>query len=142
MKLSLHLLIRLLPLVGFTFSFGFAETAISQEDGSQKDGDKKVVAEKSDPPAGDDAEVTFENHVLPIFERRCVECHGISKKSAGLRLDSFEAVLEGSRKNDVVESGKGADSLIYTRLLLEGKKRMPPEGAPLTAAQIALPTIC
>jgi WD40 repeat protein len=73
----------------------------------------------------------FESDVLPIFSQRCVECHGISKQSGGLRLDSFENVMQGGKKGAVIVPGKSAQSRLLELVRGEGKKRMPPKGDPV-----------
>ena len=80
--------------------------------------------------AGDDAP-TYERDVRPIFVRRCTICHnardaGDVELSAGLALDSFEAVRKGTPTNPVFTPGKAAGSSLYDRLLEKDlEKRMP-----------------
>ncbi len=68
--------------------------------------------------------------VLPIFERYCISCHGPSKQKAKLRLDSYDALVEGSENGPVVEPGNADASLLTKRLQLpqDDEDHMPPEG--------------
>ena len=44
---------------------------------------------------GDEAEQFFEQQIRPLLAEKCVGCHGATKQSGGLRLDSREAILRG-----------------------------------------------
>ncbi|MCS6852881.1 MAG: hypothetical protein NZ700_17110 [Gemmataceae bacterium] len=84
------------------------------------------------------AEVDFAKEIRPILEQHCLKCHGPDKPKAGLRLDTREELLKGSKINDqVVIPGKAAESLLYQVIILPetDESRMPPEGKPLSKAQ-------
>ena len=75
--------------------------------------------------------------ILGILQRRCVECHGPSKQSAKLRLDSLDNVFRGGRSGPAVTAGKSAESVLYLRVSSrDPDERMPPEGDPLGAEEI------
>src|SRR5215472_15882818 len=76
------------------------------------------------PPAQGDEKVDFKQQVKPIFEARCIKCHGADKPQAELRLDSEAAVLRGSISGRVVVPGKSAESLLVKRL--SGFNGVPP----------------
>ncbi len=80
----------------------------------------------------------FEADILPILESRCTECHGISKQSSGLRVDSIEAILLGGKKGPVLVAGKSDESRLVELITAEGKKRMPPKGDRVPAAEIEI----
>jgi len=80
----------------------------------------------------------FERDIFPIFNRRCAECHGISKQSGGLRLDSFDGLRKGSKKGQVVVPGKSAQSRLVELIQEEGKKRMPPKGDRVPQSEVEL----
>ena len=84
-----------------------------------------------------DQQVDFKRHVKPIFEVRCIKCHGADKPQAELRLDSEAAVLRGSISGRVIVPGKGAESLLVKRLSgFNGVPLMPLGSDPLTQKQI------
>ncbi len=85
-------------------------------------------------PAGSD-EVSFSADVLPIFEARCIRCHGTSRQNGGLMLNSYAAVLAGGTDGAVVIPGDAAGSTLV-RLITEGE--MPKNSSPLSAEQITL----
>jgi hypothetical protein len=76
------------------------------------------------------SEPVFSCAVQPIFNRYCVSCHGPSKQKAKLRLDSYEALVQGSENGPIMEPGNADASLITKRLQLppEDEDHMPPEG--------------
>src|SRR5437867_900127 len=76
--------------------------------------------------------------VLALFSRRCVECHGPSKQSATLRLDSLDAVFRGGRSGPPVLAGKSEESLLYQRVQKGAEKRMPLKKDPLTDSELDL----
>ncbi len=92
--------------------------------------------------ADDPAKVDFATQVKPIFEARCVECHGEKKAKGRLRLDSKESAFAAPKKNKKarVVAGHPEESSIYGLVSLpkDDPDIMPAEGEPLTAAQIAI----
>lgn len=75
--------------------------------------------------------------ILDLFARRCVECHGPSKSSAKLRLDSLDAVFRGGRSGPVVTAARRAESILYARVSsTDPDERMPPKGEALSASEV------
>ena len=75
--------------------------------------------------------------VLGILNRRCVECHGPSKQSGKLRLDTLDAIFKGGRSGPTISAGKSGESLLYQRVSSEEpKKRMPPKGEALEVKEV------
>ena len=72
----------------------------------------------------------FPHLVRPLLEANCVPCHGSTRQEAGLRLDSHEALLQGSNRGVVLEAGKPDGSEILRRVTapLVDQDRMPPSG--------------
>jgi mono/diheme cytochrome c family protein len=83
------------------------------------------------------AGVDFTRDVQPIFQARCLDCHGPTRPRGGLRLDSLEGTLRGGGSGPIVEPGNAADSLLVHHIAgLEGASRMPPKGDALTSTEI------
>jgi uncharacterized membrane protein len=81
----------------------------------------------------------FTSRVSPIFEDKCVQCHGPAKRKGKLRLDSFENVMLGGKHGAVIKSGDPQHSELFRRINLarEDEHAMPGEGKPaLTSAEI------
>jgi len=83
--------------------------------------------------------VDFVREVRPILQKHCYECHGAEKQKSALRLDiKSEAQRGGDAYGPSVVAKKSAESPLI--LLITSKnadERMPPEGAPLSEAEIA-----
>ena len=105
---------------------------------------KKILGtlEKSSPKFEDiNAAPVFAAVIAPILESRCVDCHGPAKSKAGLRLDSFAALMVGSENGTVVTPGDSAKSPLvqHVQLPIDSDEHMPPAGKPqLSAGQIAV----
>jgi len=83
----------------------------------------------------------FASRVAPIFEDKCVQCHGPEKKKGKLRLDTFEFAMRGGKDGVVVAPGDPNHSELYRRITLprDNKDAMPAEGKPgLTSAELKI----
>jgi Planctomycete cytochrome C/WD domain, G-beta repeat len=81
--------------------------------------------------------VTYDDHVFPIFEQSCLNCHNPDKTKGGLDLSSFTAVMKGGSGGKIAEAGD-VSSKILTSILRTADPKMPPEGDALSPAQIAV----
>ncbi|MDH3223296.1 MAG: hypothetical protein OEO23_06240 [Gemmatimonadota bacterium] len=85
------------------------------------------------------AQVSFAGDVLPIFQNRCVECHGgvdengEERREALLDLRSYEGLMAGSEFGEVIEPGD-AEASYLLEMIVEGD--MPDEGDPVPEAEI------
>jgi uncharacterized membrane protein len=82
----------------------------------------------------------YSMHINPIFDSNCVACHGATKTSGGLRLDSFDLLMKGGRDGPVIVAGDAEKSPLLRRVTLppDHKQFMPAEGRPpLRADEIA-----
>lgn len=83
--------------------------------------------------------VDYSRDIKPIFKERCFACHGALKQKAGLRLDTAAMMRQGGDGGPAVVAGKVAGSPLVERITSQDEaQRMPAEGKPLTAEQIAL----
>ena len=79
--------------------------------------------------------VDFAHDVLPILKARCAKCHTNGKYEGDLSLDTRESLL----RSEVVVPGRSDESTLIERVAADDPDlRMPPEGDPLTAEQIAV----
>jgi mono/diheme cytochrome c family protein len=67
---------------------------------------------------------SFSEDVFPILESRCVQCHGPSRTSGGVRLDSYDAVMA------VVVPGDAAASLLVEVVVTGDMPRRGPKLLP------------
>ena len=83
--------------------------------------------------------VDYEHDIKPLLNARCYACHGALKQEAGLRLDTGISIRRGGAAGAAVEVGLPDESLLLQRVLAdESAERMPPEGEPISVAQIEL----
>ena len=77
----------------------------------------------------------FEREISPIFESRCVACHGSGEPMAGLNLETLESLLKGSTNGPVILQGWSDKSILIRQV---SSRAMPPPGAaePLDETQI------
>lgn len=81
------------------------------------------------------ATVSFVNDIQPIFNARCIKCHGVERVKEGLDLQTYENIMAGSRNGSVVEPGN-ADGSYLVELIIKGK--MPNRGEPVPPAELQL----
>lgn len=81
------------------------------------------------PPAATQTGLTFDKDIHPIFDKACVGCHGEKRQRAGLRLDTLDAVMNGSKdhKQILVPGDSGKSRLVFAVASIDGKVFMPPK---------------
>jgi WD40 repeat protein len=82
--------------------------------------------------------VTYEDHVLPILQNACNNCHNPDKKKAGLDLTSYGASLTGSDGGKVIKPGDAPGSMLLKTIKGTEEPVMPPKGDRLNAEEIAI----
>ena len=82
----------------------------------------------------------FRAEVAPLLARRCHACHGPADAASGLRLDRRDGVMTGGDSGvAAVAPGDAAASALVARVTsTEPEERMPPDGPPLSAAEVEL----
>ena len=80
------------------------------------------------PPPSARKDVTYAKDIKPLLDTSCIRCHGSERPKAGLRLDSFEGILKGSKEGPVVVKGDSAKSFIVEAISqLDPETAMPPK---------------
>ncbi|MBM3964867.1 MAG: DUF1553 domain-containing protein [Planctomycetes bacterium] len=83
--------------------------------------------------------VDYLQQIKPILRDRCFACHGALKQESGFRLDTAELAVQGGDSGKAIEPFDMNGSRLIERVTsTEEGVRMPPEGEPLTGAQVAL----
>ena len=77
----------------------------------------------------------FEGEIRPLFEKRCVECHGGDEPEGDLDLRTLPSLLRGSHSGPVIYEGF-SDKSVLIRKLASHEMPPPDAGEPLTAAEI------
>ncbi|WP_411845524.1 c-type cytochrome domain-containing protein [Roseibacillus persicicus] len=80
-------------------------------------------------PLGAQEKITYEDHIYPIFEQSCLNCHNPDKKKGDLDLSSYPALMTGGSGGKVVVPGDGGSSKLYTVTTGTEEPVMPPEGS-------------
>jgi len=84
-------------------------------------------------PAG--GTVSFAADILPIFESRCLNCHGGNRTEEGLSLRTYADVMTGSEGGAVITPGDALNSVLHEMVATQ---EMPKRGPKLTPAQLQL----
>src|SRR5262245_23491365 len=78
----------------------------------------------------------FRDQVAPIFERRCVHCHGESAPKGGMSLATAGGLARGGKNGPVVVPGKPDESLLID-MVSGDPPEMPHKDRPLATDQVA-----
>lgn len=76
-------------------------------------------------------QIVYEHLIQPIFDQKCVSCHGADKQKGKYRMDTYElAVAGGKNDGDGIVPGDHEDGSVVYRIELEedDDEHMPPEG--------------
>src|SRR5437588_341817 len=83
---------------------------------------------------GQTAEPTYWQDIRPILRKHCTACHNTKNLkevdvSGGLALDSFEAILENTKK-PVVRVGQSKESMLIKAVTTSDEEKRMPLSAP------------
>lgn len=89
-----------------------------------------ILAAASQTGCSDDKPLTYQARIKPILDAHCISCHVPGKpgyEQSGLRLDSYDALMKGTRLNPVVRPGSSLSSTLYRMVSgqLDPSIRMP-----------------
>ena len=87
--------------------------------------------------ADGDKKVTYQE-ALGVFRARCMPCHNGDQKKGGLVLDTYLGVMQGGGSGEVIEPGDASASTLYLLAAHEEEPRMPPNGARIPDAELAI----
>lgn len=102
------------------------------------------VSELANSAAGAAAETSatlYGARIQPLFDGHCITCHGAAKHKANLRLDSYTAVMHGSKNGAVIKAGDPKGSELFHRITLPPTDDdfMPAENKrPLSSSDVKL----
>ena len=87
-----------------------------------------LLATSNGAARADDREDFFEAKIRPVLIESCLRCHGDSKKSGELRIDSREMLLKGGASGAAIVPGKPEESLLIRAIQRQKDvSAMPPE---------------
>ncbi|WP_298866321.1 PSD1 and planctomycete cytochrome C domain-containing protein [uncultured Gimesia sp.] len=91
-----------------------------------------VIAAGADKPAN----LTYEEHIRPIFRAHCFDCHGATEEmKGGLDLRLVRFLIKGGESGEAIIPGKPAESNLINRL---ESGEMPPGEARVPQAEIEI----
>lgn len=73
-----------------------------------------------------DRPVSFINEVAPILKENCFACHDAKKRSGKFDMTTYEKLMTGGAGGEGITAGKHADSELYTLIVSQKERRMPP----------------
>ena len=80
--------------------------------------------------------VTFTDHIRPIMERSCWNCHGAAAQLSGLDLRTRDGALEGGSRGPALVPGRAEDSRLFRMAAGLDQPAMPLSGDALSAAEL------
>lgn len=82
--------------------------------------------------------ITYEDHIFPIFEQSCLNCHNPDKQKGGLDLSNYPGALRGGSGGKIAEPGDGAGSVLFASVTHTNENKMPPKGDKISKPQADL----
>src|SRR6185312_12155585 len=76
--------------------------------------------------------LSFEKSVLPIFQAKCLNCHGEKRQKGGLDLRVKSAILKGGESGSALKPGSLKGSILWEKIRTD---EMPEGEKKLTAAE-------
>ena len=71
--------------------------------------------------------VTFNDHLMPLIEQHCANCHNPDKKRGDLVLTSYNALLKGGGSGSIVAAGSPDSSKLWKAITHAEEPTMPPK---------------
>ena len=81
--------------------------------------------------------VTFSDHIRPIMERSCWNCHGEAAQLSDLDLSTRDGALAGGTQGPALVPGRAEDSRLFRMVAGLDRPSMPMTGDPLTDVELA-----
>jgi mono/diheme cytochrome c family protein len=91
----------------------------------------EVTARAQDKPQP--AAPDFQKDVLPVFEEKCISCHGAKRRGGKLDMRTPEALLEGGDTGPALKPGNAQKSLLIE--LIHYKEMPPKKKGPFITSQ-------
>lgn len=79
--------------------------------------------------------ITFKHVQQLVLEPSCIQCHGVEKFKAGVRLDSLAALRGEGGRSSLVPFDPEASLIYQTLILASGPRMMPPADKPPLAEE-------
>lgn len=80
--------------------------------------------------------ITYQDHVRPLLENRCLNCHNPEKKKGGLDLTTYGGAMAGGSGGVCLEPGDPAASKLFQAISHTAEPYMPPKSDKLPQNEI------
>ena len=77
----------------------------------------------------------YDDHIRPIFEQSCNNCHNPDKQKGDLDLSTYSAAMRGGSGGKFAEPGEGASSSLYGVITHTQEPKMPEKGDKMAKAE-------
>ena len=81
--------------------------------------------------------ITYDDHILPLFQQSCLNCHNPDKAKGGLDLSTYSGTMKGGSGGKIAEVGDSGSKLVAV-VMQTAEPIMPPEGEKLGNDQVNL----
>ncbi len=81
-------------------------------------------------------QITYDDHILPIFRQKCLSCHNLDKKRGDLDLGNYTSLMQGGSSGEVVVPGDSDSSYLYLLVTHESEPAMPLDSPKIPAEMI------
>jgi hypothetical protein len=82
--------------------------------------------------------LTYNDHVRPILENRCLNCHSADKKKGGLDLSTYGATMAGGSGGTSIEAGDHKASKLWQVTAHTAEPYMPPKADKIPDTELAV----
>src|SRR5436190_581137 len=83
-----------------------------------------------------EAPANYKDHVLPILQKNCLNCHNADKPTSELNVATYRDLMAGGASGDAIKPGSPDQSLLYKLVTHQSEPKMPPKGPKLADADL------
>jgi hypothetical protein len=80
----------------------------------------------------------FNDHVKPLLEAHCMDCHNLDRARGGLSMSTYASILQGGSSGAVITKGDPDGSRLFRLITHQEEPVMPPSGDKIPVEAIEL----
>lgn len=81
----------------------------------------------ADAKKGKEEKITYQEHIFPLFEDKCMNCHNPDEAKGGLDLSNYGATMAGGSGGSIAEAENSGSSRLFTLMAHSEEPYMPPK---------------